>query len=298
VDDTTNADQSAPTLVAAQDHRNNNHVYACWQDNRSVGSEQDSDLYFVEIRSGTGGTNILVGDDGTNSNQSDPALGCDEYGQPAIVWMDSRGGTPRIYSACSVYAKPVAVASALITRTAGGRVGVDPAAIDDVGDVSIQIPPTACDCDAVISISEIQNLPRFTSLSIAGYEIGPSGVQFAFPATVTIPYTASNPCPPYWYDAQTGALSQQGMTDVTYRTLANGIPVVSFKTNHLTTFYLLENSLPNGSTAGGGGCAMSSSQEGSIIEFLLPFGALMLLMLILKWRDRRYRKNSEDILLP
>jgi hypothetical protein len=300
IDDTTNADQSAPTIVAAKDHWNNNHVYACWQDNRVVGNTHDSDLYVTEIRSGTGGTNILVGDDGTNSNQSDPALGCDEYGQPAIVWMDSRGGTPRIYSACSVYAEPVAVASALITRTAGGRVGVDPASIDDVGDVSIQIPPTAYDCDVAISISEIQNLPRFTSPSIAGYEISPSGVQFAFPATVTIPYTDSNPCQrtPYWYDAQTGTLSQQGMTDITYRTLANGISVVSFKTNHLTTFYILENPLPRGGGGGGGGCAMSNSQEGNIIEFLLPFAVLVPFLYVWKRRDRRQKEVSKNISSP
>jgi hypothetical protein len=288
IDDTTGADQFAPSIVATRDHANNVHVYACWQDNRAVGGTQDSDLYMAEIRSGTGGTNILVRDDGTNSNQSEPALGCDEYGQPVAVWTDGRSGTPRIYGACSVYAKPVALASALITRTAGGRVGVDPVAISSVRDVSIQIPASACDGDVTISISEIQNLPKFTALGIAGYEISPSGVQFAFPATVTIPYTKSGTgqTTPYWYDALTATLSQQGLTDVTYRTLANGIPVVSFKTSHLTTFYLLENPVAAGGS-GGGGCAISSPQGGSVVEFFLPFGVLGLFMLILARRDRR-----------
>jgi hypothetical protein len=290
IDDTTGADQFAPSIMAARDHANNVHVYACWQDNRAMGSTQDSDLYVTEIRSGTGGTNILVGDDGTNSNQSEPALGCDEYGQPVVVWTDGRSSTSRIYGACSVYAKPVALASALITRTAGGRVGVDPAAIDSLGVVSIQIPASACDGDVTISISEIQNLPKFTALGIAGYEISPSGVQFAFPATVTIPYTSSEAgqTTPYWYDAQTATLSQQGLTDITYRTLANGIPVISFKTSHLTTFYLLETPLADGGS-GGGGCAISSPQGGSVGEFLLPFGVLGLFMLILARRDRRSR---------
>ena len=114
-------------------------------------------------------------------------------------------------------------------------------------------------------------------------------MQFSFPATVTIPYTGSGSgrATPYWYDAQTGTLSQQGMTEITNRTLANGIPVVSFKTTHLTTFYLLESSLPTG---GGGGCALSSVPEGNIIEFFLPYGALASLMLILKWRDRRHKR--------
>ncbi len=291
VDDTTHADQGVPAIVATKDYWNNTHVYACWQDHRAVGSAHDTDLYFAEIQSGAAGTNVLVGDDGTNSEQSDPALGYDAYGQPMVVWTDSRGGTPRIYNACSVYMTPVPVASALITRAAGGRVGVDPASIDDVGDVSIQIPPWAYDCDVAISISGVQNLPRFASASIAGYEIGPSGLQFAFPATVTIPYTSSGSGQrtPYWYDTQTGTLSQQGITDITYRTLANGIPVVSFKTTHLTPFYILESPVAVAG-GGGGGCAMSGSREGSVVGFLLPYTILVLLLLILKWRDCRHKR--------
>jgi hypothetical protein len=301
IDDTTGGDQFAPSIMAARDHAGNIHVYTCWQDNRVVGSTQDSDLYVAEIRSGTGGTNILVGDDGTNSNQSEPALGFDEYGQPAVVWTDSRGSTPRIYSVCSVYFKPVALASALVTRAALSRVGEDPATINDTTDISIQVPASAYDCDVTVSISEVQNLPKFTAVGLTGYEIGPSGVQFTFPATVTIPYTSSGSgrATPYWYDPQTGTLSQQGITEITNQTLGNGIPLVSFKTSHLTTFVLLENPLPNGgSSGGGGGCAISSSREGNLLEFLLPYAAVGLFLSILKWKDRRGKKDSEEIPLP
>lgn len=289
-DDATGADQSAPALVATKDHGNNTRVYACWQDNRSAG---DSDLYFVEIRSGVGGTNILVGDDGTNSNQSAPALGCDEYGQPVVLWTDSRSSTPQIYSAGSTYSKPVALTSALITRSAGGRVGTDPASISSEEDVSIQIPANASDCDMTVSISRIQNLPKFATLCLIGWEIGPSGVHFSFPATVTIPYTGSgsSPVTPYWYDPQTGTLSQQGMTEVASRTLGNGIPVVSFKTTHLTSFYLLANPLPAGvGSGGGGGCALSASPEGNVLGFFLPYTVLALLMLVLRWKDQRHKR--------
>jgi hypothetical protein len=290
IDDTTGADQSAPSIMAARDYGNNVHVYACWQDDRAVGGTQDSDLYVAEIRSGTGGTNILVGDDGTNSNQSDPALGFDQYGQPAILWIDDRAGARRIYGACSTYFRPVALASSLITRAAGGRVGVDPAAISGAGDVSIQIPAGACDSDVAISISEIQNLPSFAASSVAGYEIGPSGVQFSLPATVTIPYASSRTgqTTPYWYDSLTATLSQQGMTEITHRTLANGIAVVSFKTTHLTTFYILEGPIVAGSS--GGGCALAGSPGGSAAGFFLPYGALVLLLLIFKWKDRRCKE--------
>jgi hypothetical protein len=289
VDDTTHADQSAPAIVAVKDYWNNTHVYACWQDNRSVTTSGDSDLYFAEIRSGSGGTNILVGDDGVNSDQSDPALGFDGYGQPAILWVDSRDNTLRIYSAGSTYFRPVALASGLITRTAGGRVGPDPASINDDGDVSIQIPASAFDCDVVVSISKIRNPPKFPASCIAGYEIGPSGVQFAFPATVTIPYTgsASSQAFPYWYDGQTGTLSQQGITEITHKTLANGIPVVSFKTTHVTAFYVLESPLPARDGGGGGGCALSHSQGENIAGYFLPYAVLVLFMCIRKWKDRK-----------
>ncbi len=295
VDDDTDreADQSAPRIAATQDYWDTTHVYACWQDDRSTGSPQDSDLYFGEIRSGAGGANILVGDDGTNSNQSEPVLGCDEYGHPVVLWTDSRGSPPRIYSASSVYMKPgIPLASALITRATGGRVGTDPASIDDAGDVSIQIPPSAYDCDVAISIAEILNIPRFTSLGVVGYEIGPSGIQFAFPVTVTIPYTASGSgrVTPYWYDPSLSAvlqpLSQSGMTEITNTTLANGVPVVSFKTNHLTAFFLLETPLPNGGHDGGG-CAMSGPPGGNIFEFMLPFLVLVPFMYVWKRRDQK-----------
>jgi hypothetical protein len=296
VDDASGADQFAPGIAAAKDHWNNTHVYACWQDDRSVGSAHDSDLYFVEIRSGATGTNILVGDDGTNSNQSEPALGCDEYGQPVVLWTDSRGNTPQIYSACSTYFRPVPLASALITRPVGGRVGTDPLAITGDSDVSIQIPSYACDCDMTITISEIQNFPKFTAVCIAGYEIGPSGTPFSYPATVTIPYASSGSgqATPYWYDAQTGTLSQQGMTEIANRLLTSRIRVISFKTTHLTTFYILENPVSSGGGGGGGGCALSPLPEGDIAGFFLPYGALVLLLYLWKRRDRKQEKISKD----
>jgi hypothetical protein len=287
IDDTTGADQFAPSIMAAKDYANNVHVYACWQDNRTVGGTQDSDLYVTEIRSGAGGTNVLVGDDGTNSNQSNPALGRDEYGEPTIIWTDTRSNAPRIYSACSIYMEPVALASGLIPCATGGRIGADPASVDEATDVSIQIPAHACVCDVSIAVSKIHNLPNFTATSVVGYEIGPSGVQFSLPATVTIPYASSGRgrTTPYWYDTLTATLSQQGMTEITNRTLGHGISVISFKTTHLTTFYILESPVAAGSS--GGGCALAGPQGGSAAGFFLPYGALVLFLLVLKWKERR-----------
>jgi hypothetical protein len=285
IDDSTGADQFAPAIVIAEDYQNKSHIYACWQDNRSVAESADSDLYFAEIRSGAGGTNILVGDDSTNSNQGEPVLGFDEYGQPVVLWVDNRSNTAGIYAACSTYPKPEALASALIPASQGGEVGKDPVSNDDGTSVSVKIPSNACRFDIVFSILQMRNPPSFRSACITGYEIGPSGMQFAVPITVTIPQIGSifSQGVPYWYNPQTGALSQQGVTDVTHGILANGTPVVSFKTTHLTTFYVLERSVDGGA----GGCALSPFSQVSVVEFLVPYAALVSYTLFLRRKDRR-----------
>jgi hypothetical protein len=181
-------------------------------------------------------------------------------------------------------------------------VGEDPNFIDDNEDVSIELLPNAYDCDMVISISKIKNPQKFQSPCITAYELGPSGMQFSSPAIVTIPYTSSGSgrAIPYWYNTQTGILSQQGITDITNTTLANGVSVASFKTTHLTTFYILEETSEidrtsnairdfSGGGGGGGGCSLSYFKEGNTIEYFLPYVALALIMFILKWRDRRYK---------
>jgi hypothetical protein len=292
VDDIPSADPSAPAILAVKDHWNRNHICACWQDNRNVADAGDSDLYFAEIRSGTAGTNVLVGDDGTNSNQSTPALGFDRYGEPVVLWVDDRSHTAQIYSAYSTYSEPVALVSGTIPSLTGGRVGPDPTSIRNDGDISIGIASNALGCDAPLVISEIQNVQKFGALCLAGYEIGPSGIQFSTPATVVIPYRASGSGPgvPYWYDPQSGTLSQLGLTNVMHATLPNGLSVVSFDTTHLTSFYVLAGSIAgrDGGAGGGGGCALTRTPERSIVGYFLPYGALILLLLVRRRMDRRH----------
>jgi len=324
VDDTTDAGQLAPAIVAASDSLGRQHVYACWQDSRASGDAPDTDLYFVEIRSGVVGTNILVGDDGANSDQSEPALGCDGDGQPVILWTDDRDVTPYIYVAGGSCFGP-ALASASIPSASGGIVGPAPAAIDEITDISIRIPANAYDCDAVYTIWQVHNLPLFASACLAACEIGPSGVAFLSPATITMPHATSSTglAVPYWYDAQTGTLSQEGISNVANTTSANGMPVVSFQTTHLTSFYILEGTVSSGGDGGGGGgCSLAPGQKKKadqtlpgtgnkgkhrsqmdpvpgtpkvagmvyppeVVEYFIPYAALAGIMICLRIRDRR-----------
>lgn len=294
VDDTSNAGQSAPAIIAVRDSFDNTHVYVCWQDYRSAGDTADSDLYFTEIRSGVAGTNILVGDGGANSDQSEPALGFDQHGEPVILWTDDAGGTTRICGARATHFAPTAWASSLITRAAGGRVG--PATVDGVEDVSLVLPANAYECDATFTISRMYNPQWFGPRCVAGCEIGPSGVEFSVPVTVTIPYDASGTglAVPYWYDPQTGTLSQQGISQITTASSGNGTPLVSFKTTHLTSFYVLDGEVrrSNGGDGGGGGggCALSNSRDGDVLGYLLPYAAMALFVLVLRQKDRMRRE--------
>jgi hypothetical protein len=76
----------------------------------------DTDLYFVEISS-DGGTNVFVGDDGTNSNQSELTIGIDGYGHPYIVWSDDRNTNIDVYYAGSTFVDSVALVSALVSAS-------------------------------------------------------------------------------------------------------------------------------------------------------------------------------------
>lgn len=327
VDDTTDAGQLAPAIVAASDSLGRQHVYACWQDGRASGDIPDTDLYFVEIRSGTAGTNILVGDDGANSDQSEPALGFDGDGQPVILWTDDRDVTPYIYVAGGSCFGPTALASASIPSASGGIVGPAPAAIDEITDISIRIPANAYDCDAVYTIWQVHNLPLFASACLAACEIGPSGVEFLSPATITMPHATSSTglAVPYWYDAQTGTLSREGISNVANTTSANGMPVISFQTTHLTSFYILEGTVSDGGGGGGGGCSLAPGKAKQVdktmpstsnkkqrsqrdpvpgtpkvagmvyppeaVEYFIPYAALAGIMIRLRIRDRRrYRR--------
>ena len=90
IDDTSGAEQGQPSIVCLDDSK----VFGCWQDWRhATGNNRDADLFMAELESGSAGTNVLVGDDSTNSGQSEPAIGIDGYGNPYMVWTDDRDAT-------------------------------------------------------------------------------------------------------------------------------------------------------------------------------------------------------------
>jgi hypothetical protein len=290
IDDNGGTDQTSPAITTVGSMGDGLAVLVCWRDSRNL----DTDLYFVEVRDGTE-TNIFVGDDGTNANQSEPAIGVDIYGHPYLVWTDARASSA-IYYTGSTFFYPTPLQSADVNASVGATVG--PEIVNDLGDVSVIIPPGALPCDLRITISQIGDPPEVGTPLLASYEFGPSGIEFLIPVTITIPYAApaggvgaATPTP-YWYNSLTATMSQQGITDIQEHEISPGLRALSFKTTHLTSFHVLLRAAPDGGGGGGGGggCSICPSGDGSILEFLLPYLGLAAVLLVPRLRDQRRRQ--------
>jgi hypothetical protein len=188
---------------------------------------------------------------------------------------------------------PIPLDSKLVTA-AGATVGTDPAAIDEPTDVSIIVPAGACQSDVQITIAEILNPQAFPVECLGSYDFGPSGVDFDEPVTVTIPYRyagTGGSAVPYWYDGLTGALSQQGITDIENLDISPELNALRFKTTHFTAFYLVADnvSVSTDGGGGGGGCSVSATGTGSPAEMFLPYSIVAIVMTVLRRRDRKRR---------
>jgi hypothetical protein len=294
IDDTSGANQFAPAIVCINDA----NVFACWQDLRS----SDTDLFMTELGSGAAKTNVLVGDNSTNTGQSEPAIGVDGYEQPYVVWTDSRDAQTEIYYAGTTFISPNPLDSKHVVAVEGATIGTDPALIDEPSDVSIIVPPGACQCDVRITISEILNPVATPAECLGSYDFGPSGIDFDQPVTVTIPYRFNgdgSSAKPYWYDSLTGAMSQIGITDIQNIVIASDLNALQFKTTHFTPFYLMADTSTSddgGAVAGfssdsPGGCSVSATGTGSPKELLVPYGLIAIAMIALRRRDRKRRQS-------
>jgi hypothetical protein len=292
IDDTSGAEQTLPAIAVTSSTGSSLKVFACWDDARNIsGGAGDTDIYLVQANAASG-TNVLISDAGANSNQTEPATGTDQYGYPYIVWSDDRGANTEIYSAASTFMQSSALASQLITAASGGTVGTDPNAITAPDNVSVVAPAGACPCDVIIRITKIENPQEFAARQLSSYDFGPSGIEFSRPVTVTIPYTvASSGASPsaYWYDSLTGALSQQGITDIEIIELSASLHALRFKTTHFTPFYVVAEAAAaaGGGGGGGGGCSMSPDGQSNAVEFLVPYLGLAVVMVVLRLRDAR-----------
>jgi PKD repeat protein len=299
IDDTSAADQTAPALTCTADGR----VFVCWQDSRNVGGYgDDADVYFVELGPGCLGTNILIGDGGARSGQTEPAIALTVHDEPYVVWADDRDAAAEIYYAATSYLDPTPLYSAVVNADAGATIGIAPSAIQKAGDLSIVVPAGACHADLRVTISQVEN-PLIASTDCLGsYDFGPSGIEFNEPVTVTIPYQVANAgrrARAYWYNTMTGALSQQGITEIQNISLGGNLYALQFKTTHFTPYYLVANdsdivAYSSNDGGSGGGCSMSATGGGSPRHLLVPYAVVAVFMAILRRRDKkRAARNIE-----
>jgi len=298
--------QAAPS-IAVSGTANSAKVLACWQDTRNVvDNNEDIDIYFAE-RGSDFGTNILVNDDAGTNVQTYPVIGIDKDGCPYIVWVDNRSGNKDIY-----YAGATTIGPALPTTstTIGGKTivelnGANTGYVDDATDVLVEIPAGATPSNIRVTISEVRNLPELPSGAFGVcYDFGPSGLEFSVPVTITIPHAADD-CPGlpiyhvYWYNTLIGAWSTSGITNVrhlddTAPNVAAGIHAVQFDTMHLGIFGASAGAAPTGGGGGGGGggCSVSPLDEGSIAEFVLPYAAFVIVLIVISWVDACRRREK------
>jgi uncharacterized repeat protein (TIGR02543 family) len=289
--DEPSSDQKRPAIAVDGSIGSTLWVFACWEDDRNG----DDDLYLSEVDSGSG-TNVFVGDDGTNTDQTEPTIGIEGYGQPYLVWTNDKID---IYYAGSTFVEPDVLASGNISPSSTVTVGTALNAIDSAEDVSVEVPQGAYPCDIKITISKVQNSQEFDFDRFGGpYEFGPSGIDFIIPVTITIPYEVSGSetisYTAFWYNPLTNSLSQQGITDIETIVISSTLHAMRFKTSHFSQFLIGGNfggSSSSSSGGGGGGCSMSPDSQASAAELLLPYLGLIVAMIVLKLRDRRKRKT-------
>jgi len=294
--------QKEPAIFVTGSTGNGLKVYACWQDWRNADSTHpdDTDLYFAELGSSLG-TNIFVGDGGTNSYQGEPAIGVCILGFPYLVWTDGRNAQTDIYYAGSTFIDPIPVWTKDVQHLTGANWGDDYLGkLDSPGEINIKIPPRAFpfDCDMRISASRIMNTNtrRLTTKECKSlFEFGPSGIYFKVPINIAIAYAPSSaPAEVYWYDPENDILRQDGIKILGYIEKET-VHIVHFQTRHFTPFILLEGTaaaIVGGGGGGGGGCSISDNNHGNAIEYMLPYVFCVVVLFITKIKDARNQKAS------
>lgn len=291
IDDTSSTDQLRPAIAVSGSTGNNLQVFVCWVDERNA----DEDLYFAELGPGSG-TNVFVDDDGTNTDQTEPAINIDGDGHPYLVWTDSRNTNTDIYYAGSTSIESDLLASNNISTSSTVTVGTPLNSINSVDDISIEVPAGSYPFDIKVTISKITNPLAFTLQCLGAYDFGPSSIEFSQPVTIIIPYNftgSEDLALAYWYNSLTDELSQQGITDVETIEISQTLHALRFKTTHFTPFYILlasTGAAASGGGGGGGGCSMSPDSQASAVELLLPYIGLIVVMVVLKLQDKRKRK--------
>jgi len=295
IDDTSGADQFAPAILCP----GGSTVFACWQDRRRTHPHPaDTDLFFAELGPGSVGTNVFIGAERTDSSRTEPAIGMDRHGNPYLVWTDAWSEEREVYFAPTTFVDPDPLDAKHVVASIGAVVGTDPADIEEPDDVSIIVPAQACPADMRISISKILNPPVAPADCLGSYDFGPSGINFAVPVTITVPYrvaSASSSAKPYWYDSLTGALTQRGITDIENLVIASDLNALRFKTTHFTPFHVVADpSLSVGVDCGRRrGCSISTAEGGSPSNVLAPCVVVAIAIAILRRQSRR-RRHSFD----
>jgi hypothetical protein len=210
--------------------------------------------------------------------QTKPAIGLDADGQPFLAWVDNRNGSDDIF-----FAGAAAISPLDITIVPGEEETIVQAVEDE--DLQVQIPdgalPDGIDVND-ITIAEVTNPPAPPAGTVSlAFDFGPSGTVFNTPVTVRIPLPDDAPVYPvynvYRYDAATGTWTQDGIHNPATKVTGLAGSYLEVQVDHFTTF--VSSGAVAGGGGGGGGCALSLWSNAGPVEVILPFAALVLVLL-------------------
>ncbi len=266
-DSVTPQPQKNPSLAID----NSGDIYIVWHDQRNSEYGDQGDIYLAQStdKGNSFNTNILMNDDAGTATQNMPSIVLDVNGKHVnICWTDYRNGTADIYFVKNTV---ITVSKSLeIDCDDGGTVILDDVASELYG-AEVEIPTGALEADTTITIGEVDNPP---DLPEGGFgvpiHLGPSGLTFDEPVTVTVPYDPSDSpgdtIEVYYYDTTIDAWTNEGITFVSIDRVAH---TVTFTTTHFSIFGFGSSFLGGGGGAiaaiggGGSGCFIATAAYGT-----------------------------------
>jgi hypothetical protein len=247
IDDTTGRQQTL-SRVSATGSGSEVRVFVVWQDERN--SPDESDIYFVDL-SAASRTNILVTTDTSMSSQTSPMLGVNGRNDPYLIWVEDRGVEEAIYYGGATDVAGEQIAMGTITQQAGGVVGTPLGSINDVGDISVEIPANALWSDVYLSITQVDNpIQAFdASTTLTAYEFSPSSeMEFARPVTITIPFETTEIVKATdiaLYNPRIGQYSQAELSNIQVIKISPTLSALRFDTTH---FFVVQFHIQFGTT--------------------------------------------------
>jgi hypothetical protein len=146
-------------------------------------------------------------------------------------------------------------------------------------------------------MAPVDNVPIMENVSGndvgLSYDFGPSGLEFATPVTIRIPFTETpenagfTVFNVFWYDPNISDWSEAGILNPA--TKSDDGTYLEVQVEHFSIF-AAAGSTASGGGGGDGGCVLSPNGGGNPFEYFLPFGICIGFVWVYRYREYRKRR--------